>query len=153
MEMVNDGVLKIIGVDKAKKEDMTSTTASKLIEMKLPRVDKEGSSFANDAEMKSVAENLIRQYIDTTKEKGMNYFYVGSGKPSSAKHFFECDPNKILGFMDDFDDDYVYCRVFADKVDQIIDDYKMSAAYAAIVVDGKTKPSKFVRMELKELNV
>lgn len=132
----------------------TSIGLPKLVEMKLPRLPKEESSFGQDDEMYAKAGKLLRNYIDTWKEKGMNLFYSDHGSPKDKTHVEFCtnEPMKVLGFMDDFDDDYIYCRVFDNKLDYIKDDYRMCACFGGAKVKDRLIPTSFIRMELRQPN-
>lgn len=124
----------------------------KLIEVKLPRIPKEVSTFGQDDEMYARAEKMMRDYIDTWKDKGANLFYSDHGNPKEKTHveFCICEPMKALGFMDDFDDNFVHCRVFSDKIDYIKDEYKMCGCFGGTNVNGRMIPHSFIRMELRK---
>lgn len=130
------------------------TGLPKLVEMKLPRLPKEKSSFGQDDEMYAKAENLLRNHIDIWKEKGMNLFYSDHGNPKDKTHVEFCmnEPMKVLGFMDDFDDEYIYCRVFDNKLDCIKDEYRMCACFGGVKVKDKVIPNSFIRMEFRDPN-
>lgn len=123
-----------------------------LVEMKLPRIAKVDSTFKTE-EVYEKSQELLREFIENNKETKTNYFYeyLGGVECDDKQNVNILDPRKILGYMDDFDEDYIYCRVFEDKLDYIKDTYRMCGLYVGELNNGNPICRRFVRMEFKDV--
>ena len=123
----------------------------KYVDVKVKRLEREYSALTE--ELYAEATEKIKEYIETMKnENGMNVIFHNHPEPKSIDDAVTNKLEYVVGKVDDIDDEYMYCRIFEDKMEYInFENLRAQALYLAELDRGKKHIKRICRIELKPL--
>lgn len=124
----------------------------KYVDVKVKRLEREYSALTD--ELYAEATKKIKEHIEKTKnEYGMNLIFFGHPEPKTLTDVVTNKLEYVVGKVDDIDDEYMYCRIFEDKLKYIdLDKIRAQALYLAEIGKGEKHISRITRIELKPIN-
>lgn len=123
----------------------------KYVDVKVKRLEREYSALTE--ELYAEATEKIKEYIETMKnENGMNIIFHNHPEPKSIDDAVTNKLEYVVGKVDDIDDEYMYCRIFEDKMEYInFENLRAQALYLAELGRGEKHINRICRIELKPL--